>query len=288
MSGRRGLVVVAVGALLAAGAACGGDDGQSSANGSAAMPVADEGEFGGGGFGVDGGGRLDVAGEACWTLDGAMVAWAPGSILDDDTRSVTTPEGEPVVAGSYVRFTGREFTRERWPGSDEGRWAEHAEACGVTGRLLVFVDSVAIDPFDPRVASDDDLVAAASAAQLDSDGGCGYGFTASNDDGTVGLIVSTPGRDGPASGELPDESYSVALRVGSRLFDQWCTDILEPFLDPFVAAEWPITSGRFEFDSSDDFVARFVLTDAVVSTPAGQITLDEVVMENSCYGCFPG
>ena len=274
--------VLAVAVLMVGVTACGDDD-------EASMPVAAEGEFGRGGFPVEGGGRLDVTEPGCWTVDGVMAAWAPGSSIDEADRTVATPDGAAVADGSFVRITGRELRADEWPGAPDGRWAEHAEACGFGPWVMVFVETMEIDPFDPTVMSEGELAAMVADATLTSAGGCGYQFTAANADGTVGLIVSDSSwSETAATGELPDDRFEVTVRVGSRLFDQWCTDVLFPFADPFTAARSPVTAGRFEFDISDDLDARFVLDDAVVDSPTGEIALGRVTMTNSCYSCIPG
>lgn len=276
------LAVAAVVALVA----CGGSEDSAPP---VSMPVAAEGEFGGTGFRVDGGGFLEVSEALCWTIDGIVVAWVPGSSVGDAGEAVATPDGEAVRGGSYVRFTGWEFTSDRWPGGADGRWARHAEDCGAGPYLLVLVDTIEVDPFDPQVVSTDELMETVVGARLEPVGGCGYGFAAANSDGTVGLIVSDSAKGETAvSGELPDDRFDVRVKVGSRLFEQWCTDVLFAFTDPFTAAEWPVTAGRFEFELVDDHLGRFVLEAAVVSSPGGEIELGAVNMSNGCYGCVPG
>lgn len=281
---RRAMGAIVAAAVMMVGlTACGDDDDGSS------MPVATDGEFGRGGFRVDGGGRLALSEPGCWTVDGIMAAWAPGSSIDEAGRTAATPEGEAVADGSFVRITGLELTTGEWPGGSDGRWARHAEDCGFSSWVMVLVETMEIDPFDPQVTSEAELAALVAETTLTSSGGCGYQFTAVNADDTVGLIVSDSSRsETAASGELPDDRFEVTVRVGSRLFEQWCTDVLYPFADPFTAARWPVTAGRFEFDTTDDDIASFTLTDAVVDSPAGPIPLGSITMTNSCFGCVPG
>jgi hypothetical protein len=279
--------MLVAGVVVAGVSACAGNGDEASVP----LPVAAEDEFAGGGP-RSLGGHLDVDGERCWTLDGEVIAFAPGSSIVDDGRAVVTPGGTPVGAGSQVEVSGRLVTPERWPGGAEGRWARHVEECRPGAFFMLLADTVALDPFDPQNVDDEALVALVADARFESTGGCGFAYTAANDDGTVGIIVSVPFNDyEPGSGELPDSRFEISVRVGSRLFDQWCTDVIEPFTEPVVAARWAVVGGRFDHQPPPrgaSEVARFVLEDAVVETPLGDVALGTIVMENNCYDCIPG
>lgn len=159
MTGRAfGMMLSAV-VLMTATTGCGDDDGAS-------LPVATDGEFSGSGFRVDGGGRLGLSEPGCWTVDGIMAAWAPGSSIDEAGRTAATPGGEAVADGSFVRITGIELSTGEWPGGSDGRWARHAEDCGFGSWVMVLVETMEIDPFDPQVTSEAELAALVAETTL--------------------------------------------------------------------------------------------------------------------------
>lgn len=133
-----------------------------------------------------------------------------------------------------------------------------------------------------------------ATASLTEPWGCGYGFSVSNPQRTVGLELwadSPP----PASTtvELPASGWQARAVMGERLFANWCTDLpTEPDAD--ITEEWPVVGGRVTVTypttgPCGTASAAATVTGLTVETRDGaRITLPELTITNDDWGCFAG
>lgn len=140
------------------------------------------------------------------------------------------------------------------------------------------------------------------AGTLDQSWGCGYGFRASDEAQTVGVVIEwdagVGSDDAPAAAEeviLPDEGWRADVWFGENLFANWCNDVIDsnaPQQD--LAETWPIVEGTFSHDApaSEGCGGGGVeahLTGGVAERPDGsQVVIPELDLVNESWGCFAG
>jgi hypothetical protein len=153
-----------------------------------------------------------------------------------------------------------------------------------------------LTPYDPEAPA-----VTVEASALVDDYGCGYGFAKGNTDQTLGLIISFNGDYVPGGPdvstplELASDDWYAAIQTGTDLFANWCDDVIEvdeptPIVDEtwaVVAGTLAVTSGT-PTDCGGGAVAA-TLTGAVAESADGeQVTLDDIELTNTGWGCFAG
>ena len=128
--------------------------------------------------------------------------------------------------------------------------------------------------------------------------GCGFGFYASNEDQTTGLLLTYLDFEGAWAGNVArsgqiDAAWDAQLQYGTDLFANWCDDVLEPNEPtPEVESAWSVT-GEIEVvelpaaGECGEATAR--LHDVVATGPVDQVLeLGELTITNTAWGCFAG
>lgn len=141
-----------------------------------------------------------------------------------------------------------------------------------------------------------------TAAALADDYGCGYGFAKSSADQTLSLVITWTGGftadptspAGPVG--LPAADWEAEIRTGADLFANWCDDVIE--IDeptPVTTSEWSIVAGTLTITSDlplstdGQGTTTATLSGAVAESATGeQVTLDDIGLVNTCWGCFAG
>ena len=134
--------------------------------------------------------------------------------------------------------------------------------------------------------------------ELTEEYGCGFGFYASNEDQTTGLVLTYQDFDGAWAGNVSrsgqiDAAWDAQLQFGTDLFANWCDDVLEPDEPtPEVESSWTLT-GEIEVT---DLPAAGQCGEAVASLhdvtahgPVDQVLeLGDLTITNTAWGCFAG
>jgi len=127
---------------------------------------------------------------------------------------------------------------------------------------------------------------------------CGFGFYASNEDQTTGMLLTYRDFDGAWAGNVArsgqiEAAWDAQLQYGTDLFANWCDDVLEPNEPtPEVDTTWAIT-GEIEVVELPAAgvcgTATAQLHDVVAMGPADQmLELGELTITNPSWGCFAG
>jgi hypothetical protein len=234
---------------------------------------------------------LDFDGEQRFVVFPAGFTGAP-----DDTTSLVGPDGWTIRDGTAIDATGQLMPVEMIPGGVDGRLGNFLAFCA-PGSSEIAVLGTAEPAFDPAALSTDELVGMLTAADFTESWPCGYGFAASTADQRVGLVMYADSEP-PATGtvSLPDTAWRADLLVGKDLFAQSCDDVIE-FWEPatIITATWPLAAGTFELALPDTAVpgcgandVTTTLVGAMVDTPLGPISLPELDLANTAWGCFAG
>ena len=166
------------------------------------------------------------------------------------------------------------------------------------------VQVTSLTPHDLDTDPDTDPEAPADeieAAALVDDYGCGYGFATGDAEQTLGLIIYSEGGFGSGGPdvstpvEFPSADWSASITTGVDLFANWCDDVLEPDEPtPITDETWELVGGTLTVTSGTpaDCAGETVtatLTGAVAESSTGeQITLDDIELTNTGWGCFAG
>lgn len=297
---------------LAALAACGaGSEPATERPSSPTEPGGDEGGVGpqaavAGEFDFQGStvmvGSLEQDERGCWSLaqhgERVFVVLPVGFEDDPSGTAVTAPDGAVIGTGTPVDVIGAPIGVDALPGGADGRWGNLLAFCAPDAASVVVASSLTADEFDPTELDDGALATLVGRAQFDEDWGCGFGFATATADQRVGLYIQPTGSGAPAPGRvtLPDERFDVTVVVGEHLFANHCDDVAEWFEpDRVVAATYPVTAGTFDYRPPADSdgcagsgPVTVILDGALVATPAGEIALPTITIDNDAYGCFAG
>ena len=177
---------------------------------------------------------------------------------------------------------------------------------GAVGYFWVDVDEMMADEeHGVRVVSLSPHDPTAPPVQISSDGfkvdhPCGYGFAISNVEQTVGLTISyvgsysdEPDVSGPIS--VASDQWHAEVIVGLNLFSNWCNDVIDSSDPvPITTQRWPLTSGELIIDTSQSAGCGMgtltgVLAGATIEpVGSGPITLGDINLTNTAWGCFAG
>ena len=134
---------------------------------------------------------------------------------------------------------------------------------------------------------------------------CGYGFEASNTEGTQRLVIRPVGRGVPVpqagSVELPSPDWSVAVELGEHFGargyteDHACTDLVDAEApEERVDEAWEVVEGTLTVGPPEEIVewpgtARVAAAGLVAETPDGErVPLGPITVRSECWGCFAG
>ncbi len=247
-------------------------------------------------------GSLEQDERGCWSLaqrGEQMFVVLPVGFADDPSGiAVTAPDGGVIGTGTPVDVIGAPVGVDALPGGTDGRWGSALAFCAPDAASVVVASSLTADEFDPTALDGDALAALVAQAKFDDDWACGFGFATGTTDQRVGLYVEPTESGTPAAGPvtLPDQRFDVAVVVGEHLFANHCDDVAEWFEpDRVAAATYPVTAGTFDYRPPADAdgcvtsePVTITLEGAVVTTPAGEIALPTITIDNDAYGCFAG
>jgi len=131
--------------------------------------------------------------------------------------------------------------------------------------------------------------------------GCGHGFWMSDQGETMGLLIDMGGVDQASleAGtpvELPNEQWRATVMLGEDLFANWCNDVIdETTPQPVITAEMEITGGTvvpvnippLDMECQGD-EATLEVRGLTAAGPDGDVTIPDMTMVNTSWGCFAG
>lgn len=133
---------------------------------------------------------------------------------------------------------------------------------------------------------------------------CFHGFFASNPQQTSAIFFEYLGAnasdevvefESPAT--LPAEEWNVEVRLGTRLFGNWCTDAIDTNQEPSVDEVWPVVGGRLDVTGGEapgcpgepGEVFELVATDLVARAGEGNpIPLGDLELRATSWECLGG
>jgi hypothetical protein len=138
--------------------------------------------------------------------------------------------------------------------------------------------------------------------------GCGHGFAVGTRDQDVALLIhlspdgETAYRDTgdlERTVDLPDPAWNAEVRIGRRLFSEWCDDVAgPPELAPVVEETWEVTGGLILIGdrtpprsphACDGATATARLAGLEVTPPDGEpLLVGDLRLVNDGWGCFAG
>lgn len=244
-------------------------------------------------------GTLVQQSSGCWTVDtgaGALVAILPvGTVVDHAAGAVTTADGSALLSGSTIEGVGGITAVNELPGAPDGFWSNYLAFCDPVALQVLVVDE--FTPIDSAEAmTDEELVALLTDATLAVSWPCGLGFTISDEDQEVAIYVHPSAAELPTVTPvvLPDPEWEGSVVLGTNLLVNHCDDVVEPDEPVRVeAAVWTITGGTIDFEAPSELCGaagpvQATLSGLVVAGPLGSITLPDLDVVNTAYGCFAG
>ncbi|MGH8911423.1 MAG: hypothetical protein ACRDVD_02845 [Acidimicrobiia bacterium] len=131
---------------------------------------------------------------------------------------------------------------------------------------------------------------------------CYHGFFAADPEQTSAIFFEYVGAN--ASDDvvefqspvtLPSPDWNVEVRIGSRLFGNWCTDVLMTDEEPVIDEIWPVVGGRLDLvggeapgcGGGDAF--ELVATDIVAREGEGNpIPIGDLTLRATSWECIQG
>ncbi|HSJ70619.1 MAG TPA: hypothetical protein VLA29_03110 [Acidimicrobiia bacterium] len=235
----------------------------------------------------------------CWTIDtgaGPLVVVFPiGTSVDHATGVVTTADGFALANGETVEGVGGLTAVNDLPGAPDGFWSNYLGFCDPVALQVLVVDE--FTPIDSGEAmTDEELVALLTDATLAVSWPCGLGFTLSDEDQGVAIYVYPSAAEPPTVTPvvLPDPGWEGSVVLGTNLLVNHCDDVVEPHEPVRVeTAVWPIIGGTIDFEAPSELCGaagpiEATLRGLVVAGPLGSMTLPDLDVVNTAYGCFAG
>jgi hypothetical protein len=235
----------------------------------------------------------------CWTIDtgaGALVAIFPvGTAVDHSDGVVTTAEGAALPSGATIEGFGGLTAVNDLPGAPDGFWSNYLAFCDPVALQVLVVDQ--FTPIDSGQAmTDEELVALLNDATLSVSWPCGLGFTLSDQDQEVAIYLYPTTAEPPTVTPvvLPDPEWEGSVVLGENLLVNHCDDVIgtdEPVR--VEVAVWPIIGGTIDFEAPSELCGaagpiEAMLRGLVVAGPLGSMTLPDLDVVNTAYGCFAG
>ena len=134
--------------------------------------------------------------------------------------------------------------------------------------------------------------------ELTEEYGCGFGFYASNEDQTTGLMIIYRDFEGAWAGNVArsgqiEAAWDAQLQYGTDLFANWCDDVLEEGEPtPEIESAWTVT-GEIEVvelpPAGQCGQAVAELHDVVATGPDDEtLEFGELTITNTSWGCLAG
>ena len=128
--------------------------------------------------------------------------------------------------------------------------------------------------------------------------GCEYALAASDDEQTIGVVLRAPTGtfDAGAVIDLADADWRGEITLGTNLFSEWCTSLLDdPERRPTIAAEAAVSGGTLTFTSAADGDGcggpdvRASVDGLEITTDDGaMIVLGSLALRSPLWGCPAG